>query len=146
MRQTASRILLAATSLVLIAGAVFHTSAFGKVVAAVRVSNLAGFYGSGLKMLWIGQSVTLLILSVIYASAAIRPAIAPRPLLAALALFPASTAILLFLFFGAFFPSCLFLTCAVLASVAAVLSVSMTSAGSPHETTVHQRGPSQTDG
>jgi len=97
------RLLLGFSSLVLALGALVHAAAFAKALAAVGRSNLAPFFGTCLKALWLADSTTCLILAATFGLIAARPAAATRPLVLLLALIPTATAVLIYTFLGAFF-------------------------------------------
>jgi hypothetical protein len=80
-----------------------HAAAFSKTLTVIDKSNLPVFFANSFKMLWIGDSATLLILAAIFGWAAARPLAAQRPVLGLLALIPAATAVLMYGFIGPFF-------------------------------------------
>ena len=96
-----------------------HALAFRKALAALDASNLEPFYARSCKGLWLADSVTLVLIGAAFAAAAVRPAWIPAPMLMLLALIPAGTAVLIYLFVGSFFAAHLLLLASVLAMVAA---------------------------
>jgi hypothetical protein len=108
------RFLLASSSLILAVGGVMHAAAYGKAVAAIAGSNLPAFFGNALKVFWLGDSATMILLAAIYSWIALRPRAATKSVIVLLALLPASTAVLLYAFFGAFFAAHMSLAAAVL--------------------------------
>ncbi len=122
MMTRTPRLLLAFAALLAAIGAALHASAYEKTVAAVDVSNLAPFFGKSLKALWLGDSATLILVATIFALIAARPSSlatqAIRPVMLLVALIPAATAVLLYVFLGNFFAGHLLLLIAALAFVA----------------------------
>jgi hypothetical protein len=112
------RLLLGFSSLILALGAFVHAAAFGKALAAIGRSDLAPFFGTCLKALWLADSTTCLILAATFALIAARPAVATRPLVLLLALIPTATAVLIYTFLGGFFAGHFLLVPAVAAFVA----------------------------
>jgi len=104
------RILLAFSAVLLVAGASIHTAAFGKVSAAVATSDLAAFFGKGLKVLWLQDSTVAIVLAIVFATVAIRPFAASKAVIVLLGFVPAVTAALVYLFIGNFIGGHLFLT------------------------------------
>ena len=80
-----------------------HALAFHRTQSVVSVSQLPPFFGNSFKLLWLGDSATMLVLAVIFAVIAARPAVATKPMVLLVALIPAATAILLYVFLGNFF-------------------------------------------
>jgi hypothetical protein len=97
-----ARFLVAFAALLLAAGAIMHASAFKKIVSAVADSNLEAFAAGSLKLLWLGDSATLLLLAAVFAFIAARPSAATRWIVVILSLIPAATAILIYTFIGSF--------------------------------------------
>jgi hypothetical protein len=114
----APRVLLAFSALLAAMGAALHASAYKKAAAAVDASNLAPFFGKSLKGLWLGDSATLILVAMIFAFIAARPTSATRPVVMLVALIPAATAVLLYVFLGNFFAGHLLLLIAALGFVA----------------------------
>lgn len=112
------RFLLAFCSLLMLAGGLMHATAFKLTVSAVSTSNLTPFFGNSFKALWLGDSTTMFVLAVIFGLIAARPSVATRPLLCLIALIPATTAVLLYVFLGGFFAGHILMLTAVLAFVA----------------------------
>jgi hypothetical protein len=113
-----ARFLLGFSSLLAIVGGLMHASAFRKALAAFASSNLQAFFGNSSKALWLGDSSTLIILGAIFGLISIRPAAATGPVIVLLALIPAATAILIYVFVGAFFAGHLLMIIAAAALVA----------------------------
>jgi hypothetical protein len=109
------RILLAFSAILLAIGAWIHTSAFGKVSAAVAKSDLEPFLGKGLKVLWLQDSTIMIVLAIVFATAVIRPLAASKTVIVLLGLVPMVTATLVYFFIGNFIAGHIFLTAGVVA-------------------------------
>ena len=116
-----SRILFAVSALILALGAYVHTSAFGKVSAAVAKSDLPEFFGKGLKVLWLQDSVLQIIFAIVFAVLAIRPSAAPKWIVIMLALLLLGTVAFVYSIIGNFIAGHLFLAAAVAAILGALL-------------------------
>jgi hypothetical protein len=112
------RFLLAFAALVLAVGAIMHASAFKRIVSAITDSNLASFAAGSLKLLWLGDSTTLLLLGAAFAFIAARPSAATRWVVVILSLIPATTAILIYIFIGSFIAGHMLLVAAIAALIA----------------------------
>jgi hypothetical protein len=119
MTNLLSRLLLAASSAILLFGGAVHTLAFKKAVAAVAASNLAPFFGNALKALWLIDSTMLITTALIFGLVAVRPAMVSRVFVVLVSLSPALTAILLYSFIGAIMPAHLLVIASALAVSAA---------------------------
>jgi len=111
------RFLLAFAALLLAVGAIMHASAFKKIVSAITDSNLEAFAAGSLKLLWLGDSVTLLLLAAAFAFIAARPSAGTRWIIVILSLIPASTAILIYTFIGSFIGGHVLIVAAIAAFV-----------------------------
>lgn len=116
------RILLAFSAVLLAIGASIHTAAFGKVSAAVATSDLAAFFGKGLKVLWLQDSTVTMVLAIVFAIVAIRPLAASKTVIVLLGLVPSVTAALVYLFIGNFIGGHIFLTAGLAAVLGGLLS------------------------
>lgn len=122
MHATLPRWLLAIAAALVLLSAVMHTSAFPQARSAVGASNLTAFFRQALPALWLIESITLLLLAVVYGVVAARPALASGAVVALLALIPAATAGMLYRFVGGrFVPAHVLLLAAALAFVAGLL-------------------------
>jgi hypothetical protein len=121
MTNLLSRLLLAASSAILLFGGAVHTLAFKKAVAAIAASNLAPFFGKALKALWLIDSTMLITTALIFGLVAVRPAMVSRVFVVLVSLSPALTAILLYSFIGAIMPADLLVIASALAVSAALL-------------------------
>jgi hypothetical protein len=111
----APRLLLAFSSLLLVAGGVVHALAFSRARAAFAASNLLPFFGNTAKALWLADSTTLWMVAAVFGLIAARPAAATGPVVMLVALIPAATAVLIYLFLGSFFAGHLLLAAAAMA-------------------------------
>ena len=121
------RFLLAFATLLLAVGALMHASAFKKILTAIADSNLAPFAANSLKVLWLGDSTTLLVLAAVFAFIAARPSAAIRWIIVILSLIPAATAILIYVFIGSFIGGHMLLATAIAAFVGGVQYLSSSS-------------------
>ena len=92
------RLLLAFSSSLMAFGGTMHALAFHRTLSAIAASKLAPFFGNTLKLLWLGDSATMFVLAAIFGLLAVRPAVATRPLVLLVALVPAATAVLIYVF------------------------------------------------
>jgi len=76
-------------------------------------------YADDFRVLWLADSATLLIVAIILAMLAVRPAAASRGVAIAVAAVPGATAVLLYAFVGNFYAGHLLLATAVAAALAA---------------------------
>jgi len=121
------RFLLAFSAVLLAIGASIHTAAFGKVSAAVTTSDLAPFFGKGLKVLWLQDSTIAIVLAIVFAIVAICPFAASKTVVVLLGIVPAVTAILVYLFVGNFIGGHIFLAAGTAAILGGLLSPGPTS-------------------
>jgi hypothetical protein len=97
------RFLLAFSSLLLAVGGAIHAAAFNRPLAAIATVNLDPFLGASFKALWLADSTTMFILAAVFGLIAAQPSVATRLLVTVLALIPAATAVLIYVFLGGFF-------------------------------------------
>lgn len=117
MVKTFPRFLLAFAALLLAVGALMHASVFNKILSALAASNLPSFAANSLKVLWLGDSATLLILTAVFGFIAARPSAATKWVIVLLSLIPAATAILISTFIGNFIGGHILLAAAIAAFV-----------------------------
>ncbi len=103
MTTSAPRLLLAFSALLLVVGGIAHAAAFHGASAAIGASNLGRFFGNSSKALWLSDSSNMFILAAIFSLIAARPSSAASPVVLLLALIPVATAVLIYVFLGAFF-------------------------------------------
>ncbi len=124
MKSTASRLVLGICSLLLFFGAFAHAKAYPAAAAAIDHVSLRPVYAKDFKVLWLADSTTLATVALLFAMLAIRPPVSSRALLLGIALIPAATATLIYIFVGAFYAAHLLIGTAVAAAVAAIPSTS----------------------
>jgi len=96
------RLFLTLSALALAAGAFMHAAAFNKISSAIAKSDIVSFAGNSLKVLWLADSVTALLLAAVFGIAAARPSISSNLIVMLLAMIPATTAVLIYTFVGRF--------------------------------------------
>ena len=69
------RLFLTLSALALAAGAFMHAAAFNKISSAIAKSDIVSFAGNSLKVLWLADSVTALLLAAVFGIAAARSSI-----------------------------------------------------------------------
>ena len=105
MPHLISRLLFAGAAVSFCGGGIMHAAAYRSVgAAAISRAQIPPFLGGELKVLWLADSTTLISLALVVAYIAIKPMVAARSCIMLLALLPAATAALLFLFLGPFYP------------------------------------------
>jgi hypothetical protein len=107
------RILLAFSAIVLAVGAWIHTAGFDRMSAGVAKSDLSPFLGRGFKVLWLQDSTIAIVLAIVFAVVALRPAAASKPVIFVLAIVPVITAALTYYFIGTLFGGHIFLVSGV---------------------------------
>jgi hypothetical protein len=115
--KTFPRFLLAISALLLAVGALMHASAFNKISSAIAGSNLQSFAANSLKILWLADSTTSLLLAAVFGLIAARPSAATRWVIVPLALIPAATAGLIYTFMGGFIGGHIMLAAAITAFI-----------------------------
>jgi len=103
------RLLLAFSSLSLLAGAVLHGLGFSRAQSVIAHGHLAPPYGAVFSGLWLNASAVNFVTALIFAAIAISPKIATRPLAALLALIPLASAASIYATMGSFPPAHLLL-------------------------------------
>lgn len=114
------RVLLALSAVILGAGGVMHGLAFGELLGALSAAGLNRFYAQSFKVLWLSDSVVLLVLAAVFAYLAIRPEAARGAVVMLLAVIPAMTATLLYRWVGNVVPAHLLLAATVAAVFAGI--------------------------
>jgi hypothetical protein len=121
MMKLLGRVLLSFSAILLAIGAWIHTSAFGKVSAAVAKSDIDAFVGKGLKVLWLQDSTIAIVLAIVFATVAIRPLAASKTVVVLLGLVPVITAALAYHFIGNFVGGHIFLAAGIAAILGALV-------------------------
>ena len=119
MKFPLARVLLAVAALIQGGGGVVHALAFGKAETVLDNTNAPAFYVNSFKALWLGDSATLIAVSLILVCIIARPALASRLVVGLLALFPLATALLVYYFVGSFLPAHTLTVAAILMLLAA---------------------------
>lgn len=114
-----AQLALGAASFIAAAGALMHASVFDRAAGLITGSNLPAVVSGSAKALWLADSATLLIVAALFATLAVRPRAANRGIVLLLALIPASTAVMIYVFLGGFFAGHMLLAIAALAGWAA---------------------------
>ena len=114
-----SRLLFGLSAVLLLLGGWTHAAAYPKVVAAVAGSNLPAYFGNALKALWLMDLSGMFVLATTCGLVGVRPRAASGGVMMLLALIPAATAALLYLFIGRFLGAHLLLVTSVAMLVAA---------------------------
>ena len=104
MRQVMFRFLLGLAAAIFGFGGVVHAKAyFAKALPGLDGSNLPSFMADEFKVLWLADSTTLIAIALLLAYLVLRPSAADRTAVMLLALLPAATAALLYVFLGGFY-------------------------------------------
>jgi hypothetical protein len=102
LAKSLPRVLLALAALLLAIGAILHASAYNRISSAIANSNLAVFAANSLKVLWVADSATSLIVAGVFGLVAAQPAAATRGIIVLTALIPVATAVCIYGFIGSF--------------------------------------------
>jgi hypothetical protein len=121
-RSAASRYLLAAAALLLLAGAAMHAIPFPKVAPMFDSALPSVFLVGASKALWLANSSNLAVLGLVFALLAARPQFGSPWLTALLAIAPLASAAWIYVFVGAFYALYLLLVAAALALSSAALA------------------------
>jgi len=121
MTRLAPRLLLAVSSLILAAGGAVHAAAFHRARVVFGASDLPPFFGNTSQALWLADSTTLWTVAAVFALIAVRPTAASGPVVMLVALIPAATAVMIYLFLGRFFAGHVLLAAATVACFAGLL-------------------------
>ena len=115
--KSLGRFLLAFSAILLVIGAWIHTSAFNKMSATVAKSDLIPSAAKSLRILWLEDSVVLLVLAIAFAVIAAWPSTATKWVIVLIAVIPAATAALVYYFVGTFIAGHILLAAAIAAIV-----------------------------
>jgi hypothetical protein len=126
INNTASRLSLAVSALVLAAGGIVHGLAFTNASKVVAHSNLKPFFAAAFNGLWLADSATSIVMAGVFAVLAAQPGWATRPLVAILALVPLASAIVIYATMGAFFAGHIMLAAGAAALAGAAYKGSVT--------------------
>lgn len=114
------RILLGLSAVILAVSGVMHGLAFGELLRALTGAGLTRFYAQSFKVLWLSNSVVLLVVSAVFAYLAVRPEAARGAVVMLLAVIPAMTATLLYRWAGNVVPAHMLLAATVAAVFAGI--------------------------
>jgi hypothetical protein len=115
------RLLLFLSAALLAVGSVLHSMSFRKLGPVLSASNLPAYYSKAFKALWWIDSAALMGVAILFAAAALRPAATSGAFLLLVALLPAATAVILYIFMGLFVPAHICLIAAALAIFAGLM-------------------------
>lgn len=118
MYARTSRLLLVFAAVLSALGAAVHAAAFTKARAAMTASNTPHFYVASSEALWLSDSATLLVTAAMLGFMAAKPRQGAATTVMLVALIPAATSLLLYIFLGSFFAAHLLLFIAVLSFLA----------------------------
>ena len=113
------RVLLPVAALFSEAGSALHAMAFLKASKVIAASGMPAFYRNACMGLWLIDSASMMLVAAICLVVAFRPRTTTRLMLMLVALFPVSTAALLYFFEGNFFAAHMELAISILMLVAA---------------------------
>ena len=132
MKPRIPTILLSLSSAILIFGGAMHALAFvQKAASVIGSANVAPFFASELKVLWLADSTTLVLTGGFFAFIAIKPSAASRLVVILVAAVPAATTVLLYSFLGNFYAAHLLAVASAMAIAAALLTDAPAVVGAP---------------
>lgn len=123
MKSSLMRAFFITAALALAIGAIMHAVAFQKIQEALFASNLSSFAAESLRVLWLADSATCLLVAAFFGGLVVKPAGANHFAALLVALIPASTAVLIYTFLGSVIGAHLLLA-ASLCAIAGTLSKS----------------------
>jgi len=100
MKSSLVRAFFITAALILAIGAIMHAAAFQKIQEALFVSNLTPLAAVYLKVLWLANSATCLLVAVFFGGLALNPSSASHFAALVVALIPAGTAVMIYIFIG----------------------------------------------
>jgi len=121
MKSSLVRAFFITAALVLVIGAIMHASAFQKTQEALFLSNLSPFAADSLKVLWLADSATCLLVALFFGGLVVNPSSASHFAALVVALIPAATAVMIYIFIGSFVGGHLLLAAALSAIVGTLL-------------------------
>jgi hypothetical protein len=114
-----ARMLLVTAACIFAFGGVMHALAYvAKAAPQITNAHVAPFFGAELRGLWLIDSTTLLALACLCALVAARPSTAGGPVVMVVALVPAATAMVLYIFLGGFYAAHMLMAAAAMVFVA----------------------------
>ena len=121
MKSSLMRAFFITAALALAIGAIMHAVAFQKIQEALFVSNLSPFAAESLRVLWLADSATCLLVAAFFGGLVVKPAGANHFAALLVALIPASTAVLIYTFLGSFIGAHLLLAASLCAIAGTLL-------------------------
>lgn len=116
------RLLLAAAAAIFAFGGAMHAAAYtAKALPSISRSNLPPFLGAEIKVLWLADSTTLIALALVLGFIAVKPTSATKAVVMLLAVVPAATTALLYIFLGPFYAGHLLLAASAMVFVAGLI-------------------------
>jgi hypothetical protein len=100
MKSSVARGFFITATLVLAIGAIMHASAFQKIQEALFISNLMPFAADSLKVFWLANSATCLLVAAFFGCLVVNPSSANHFAALVVALIPAATAVTVYIFIG----------------------------------------------
>ena len=123
MKRHIPRLLLAASAVVFAFGGIMHAAAYvARASSSIDAANLPPFLGAELKVLWLADSTTLMALALLFGFIAAKPTSAARAVIVLLALVPAATTLLLYLFLGPFYAGHMLMAASTMVVIAGLLT------------------------
>jgi hypothetical protein len=121
MKSSLVRGFFITATLILAIGAIIHAAAFQKIQEALFISNLTPFPAESLKVLWLANSATCLLVAVFFGWLVVNPSSANHFAVLVVALIPAATAVMIYIFIGSSLGGHLLLAAALSAIIGTVL-------------------------
>jgi hypothetical protein len=116
------RLLLATAAAIFAFGGAMHAAAYtAKALPSIGSSNLPPFLGAEIKVLWLADSTTLIALALVLGFIAAKPTSATKAVVMLLAVVPAATTALLYIFLGPFYAGHLLLAASAMVFVAGLI-------------------------
>ncbi len=122
MNSRIPRLLLATSAAIFAFGGTMHAIAYvAKALPSISSSNLPLFLGAEFKVLWLADSTTLMALALVFGFIAGKPASASKAVIMLLAIVPAATTALLYVFLGPFYAGHMLLAASAMVCVAGMI-------------------------
>lgn len=122
MNSSIARFLLAVSAAIFAFGGVMHAVAYSaKALNSINASNLPPFLAREIKVLWLADTTTLIGLALVLGFIAVRPTSVTRIVIVLLAVIPAGTTLLLYLFLGPFYAGHMLLAACAMVVIAGLL-------------------------
>jgi hypothetical protein len=117
-----ARLLLAIAAAIFALGGAMHAAAYAaKALPSISGSNLPPFLAAEIKVLWLADSTTLIALALVFGFIAAKRASATKAVVMLLAVVPAATTALLYLFLGPFYAAHLLLAASAMVFAAGLI-------------------------